>query len=216
MTLDGLKLLFRNKYINLSAPIRRRMIDKSDFTIISNNCWGGLVYESYQLPKQTPTVGMYFMAEEYIKFVSNLEHYVKDCTLDFIDPESSRHKEFYRKDIRFGSFPIGLLGDVEIALLHFRSRDEAKEKWERRCSRIQWNSLLVKMNDQNNCTYEQADYFMKLPFKNKLFFTVKKEWTSIPEITLLEPKQETDCCGLFDEPFGSNKNLDINRIINNL
>lgn len=216
MTIDGAKLLFRNKYIKLSAPIRKKKITKFNFTIISNNCWGGLVYESYQLPKQTPTAGMFFMAEEYIKFVCNLEHYVKECTLDFIDPESARHKEFYKQDKRFGNFPIGLLDDVEIALLHFHSKEEAKEKWERRCDRIHWDSLLVKMNDQNNCTYEQAECFMNLPYKNKLFFTVKMDWDSIPGITLLKARQKTECCGLFDEPFGKNKNLDINQIINNL
>lgn len=74
MSVNGFKLLLRNKYIRSTSNFRKRKINNIDFTIISNNCWGGLVYESYGLPKNSPTVGMFFMAEEYIKFVSNLKY----------------------------------------------------------------------------------------------------------------------------------------------
>lgn len=33
--------------------------------------------------------------------------------------------------------------------------------------------MLVKFNDQNGCTEKEVDDFMKLSFKNKLFFTCK-------------------------------------------
>ena len=36
-----------------------------------------------------------------------------------------------------------------------------------------WDKLLVKFNDQNGCTEMEVNKFMKLPFKNKLFFTCK-------------------------------------------
>ena len=39
--------------------------------IISNNCWGGVIYESYSLPKLSPTVGMYFSPKDYLKFVAD-------------------------------------------------------------------------------------------------------------------------------------------------
>ena len=97
MTLNGVLLWIRNSYVRTTSKIRKQKINKTDFTIISNNCWSGIIYESYGLPKQSPTVGMFFMAEEYLKFVSNLKYYVEDCELHFIDPEQSRHKKFYKK-----------------------------------------------------------------------------------------------------------------------
>lgn len=71
MTYEGLRLKilgFRRKKF---SALRKKQINKDRFTIISNNCWGGEVYESYNLIKQSPTVGLFFMASDYIKFIYN-------------------------------------------------------------------------------------------------------------------------------------------------
>lgn len=214
MTLDGLLLWLRNNYLRASSKIRKRKINKTDFTIISNNCWGGIIYESYGLEKQSPTVGMFFMAEEYLKFVSNLKYYLEDCEISFIDPDQARHKDFYKKDKKFGTYLIGRLDDVEIAMLHFHSPKEAALKWKRRCERVNWDHMIVKMNDQNRCKKKHAEEFMKLPFKNKVFFTVK-DWSDVKGITILKSKN-SECCGLFDEPFGSSSKMNINKLINKI
>ena len=39
--------------------------------------------------------------------------------------------------------------------------------------RINWNKLLIKFNDQNGCTEKEVNKFMKMAYKNKLFFTCK-------------------------------------------
>lgn len=51
-----------------------------------------MFYESYNLPKQTPTVGMFFMVEEYIEFLSDLKGYING-ELTFINSEESRWKD---------------------------------------------------------------------------------------------------------------------------
>lgn len=215
MTVDGIKLAIRNRYICETSYLRRKCINKTEFTIISNNCWGGVIYESYGLPKQTPTVGMYFVADEYIKFVSDLKHYIEECQMTFIEPDKARHREFYSQDSKFGSFPIAMVGDVEIALLHAHSQSDAVAQWKRRCDRIQWKHLLVKMNDQNKCTREHMERFCALPLKNKIFFTVRENWNGIEGITYLKSKRK-ECCGLFDEPFGSSSKMNVNTVINQL
>ena len=58
------------------ASVRRMKLNRADFTIISNNCWAGSVYRYFGLPYLSPTAGLYFFASDYIKFVSNLQHYV--------------------------------------------------------------------------------------------------------------------------------------------
>ena len=215
MSVNGFKLLLRNKYIRSTSNFRKRKIPNIDFTSISNNCWGGLVYESYGLPKNSPTVGMFFMAEEYIKFVSNLKYYTQECEMRFVPPAQARHRDFYANDKRFGSYPIARIDDVEIALLHYHSETEAKAKWERRCERINWNKLLVKMNDQNECEHIYAEKFMELPLKNKLFITVRKDFADVPGVTFLKSKN-WEYCGLFDEPFGASRKLNVNPIIHGL
>lgn len=54
-----LKLLKIFRIGSLFVNKRRKKLTSTDFTIISNNCWGGMMYESYNLPKQSPTVGLF-------------------------------------------------------------------------------------------------------------------------------------------------------------
>lgn len=93
------------------APFRRRRLCQTDFTIISNNCWGGNCYEYFGLPKQSPTVGLFFFASEYILFIKNLRYYLAK-EMNFIDIAKSKHYNFLKeKNI---CCPVGLLGDVEV------------------------------------------------------------------------------------------------------
>lgn len=213
MNLEGIKIRLRNYYIRATAAKRQKKLYNTDFSIISNNCWGGLVYESYGLPKQSPTVGMYFMAEEYLKFLSDLEHYLA-CDMEFIAPHTAKHRDFYALDSRFGSFPIARVGDVEIAMLHYHSEAEAKEKWERRCQRVNWEKLIVKMNDQNGCSAADAEKFGKLPYKNKVFFTVND--FDAGECTVRIPRHGAKTILSTQEPYGESKYLNVNELINRL
>lgn len=213
MTWEGIKIRLRNGYIRATGATRQKKLKNKTFTVISNNCWGGLVYESYGLPKQTPTVGAYFAPEEYLRFVSNLEYYLKECELTFVKPEEARHKQLYMQDNRFGTFPIARIGDVEIAMLHYHSEQEAKEKWDRRRARICWDRLIVKMNDQNGCTEEQAAAFGKLPFEKKVFFTVH-DWDA-GEGTVKLPYGGEFVLST-QEPFGASRYWNVNQLINSL
>ena len=214
MSLEGIKTRLRNYYIRVTATKRQKKLSNKDFTIISNNCWGGLVYESYNLEKQTPTVGMYFAPEEYLRFLSNLEYYICHCEMTFVAPEQARHKMLYRQDKRFGSFPIARVGDVEIAMLHYHSEEEAKAKWKRRCSRVNWDKLIVKMNDQNGCTLEHAKAFAQLPFAHKVFLTVN-DW-DVGTCTAKVPASGHRYITSTQEPFGESKYLNVNQLINSL
>lgn len=52
---ETIRLKFRNKvYLPLTKNLRRKKLKDNNFTIISNNCWGGTVYESYGIKKCHP------------------------------------------------------------------------------------------------------------------------------------------------------------------
>lgn len=172
MTYEGIRLKVNKYRRRFFSNFRKRRLENTDFTIISNNCLGGMIYESYAIKKNSPTVGAFFMAEDYIKFVSNMKEYIS-YELKFIDPENSRYKSILKKDKRFGQYPIGKLNDIEIMFLHYENEKDAKEKWDRRCKRINWNKLIFKFNDQNLCTEKDVLAFSKLPYKNKLFLLLK-------------------------------------------
>ena len=75
-TYEGLRLKVLKFWRLGLANYRKKQLKSTDFTIISNNCWGGMIYESYNLPKESPTVGMFFIAKDYIEFLSDLKGYI--------------------------------------------------------------------------------------------------------------------------------------------
>ena len=142
-----------------------------DFTVISNNCWAGSVYRWLNLPYMTPTAGLYFFAEDYVKFLSNLRYY---CSIEVqeLDLKDSNYKDIIEKKGQ-QNVPLGKLDDIEIVFLHYPTFAEAKEKWERRCKRICWENLIVKNAEMNGCTPEQIKTFDKLPYDRKFIFTTR-------------------------------------------
>lgn len=211
-SLEGLRLKI-NKYLRLKyANKRQNELNNKDFTIISNNCWGGMIYESYNLEKQSPTVGLFFMAKDYIDFISNLRENL-DSEISFINPKDSKYYNELKGNKKFGTYPIGKIGDIEIMFLHYKSQKEAYEKWTRRKKRVNFEKLIIKFNDQNGCTQNDIDRFMNLEYKNKLFFTTKK-WKNINKKYTIKVFQ------LFNkkyinssmEPFGKRITNYINQI----
>lgn len=217
-TWEGVRLKVQ-KFIRLGlAQKRKKKLNNTDFTIISNNCWGGMIYESYNLPKESPTVGMFIMAKDYIKFLKSLQTYLlSDIT--FIDPQTSRWKAENYRDSRFGSYPVGVITngeeEIEIFFLHYHSEEEARDKWRRRCKRINWDRLLVKFNDQNGCTEEDIAEFDRLPFKNKICFSVNKYPQYKSVVTIKAPCSHKYIKASY-EPFGKNRYIDITNLINSL
>lgn len=220
MTYEGLRLKVSKYWRKGLANERQKKLLGKDFTIISNNCWGGMIYESYNLPKSSPTVGLFFFADDYICFLKNLKAFVV-APLKFISPKDSKWKERpeVANDKRFGHYPIGQLstegGTIEIFFLHYHSEAEAQEKWDRRCKRINWNRLLVKFNDQNGATQENIDEFLLMPYE-KLFFSCKK-WKRMTSdcVVISQPSCYTTITASH-EPFGRSRYIDITQKINGL
>lgn len=161
--------LFVNK---IGAKKRYKKLKNNDFTIISNNCFAGITYEYLNMPFYSPTIGLYFFAPEYIKFISNLKKYSKK-TLRQINLEDSKYRDELIRQKQQNAI-IGKLDDVEIVFLHYKNFKEAKEKWDRRCKRINFDKIIYKFNDQNLCTEKELKAFHELNLPNKICFTAKK------------------------------------------
>lgn len=151
------------------SSARRRRLQHSDFTIISNNCWAGTVYRYYGLPYRSPTAGLYFFAADYLKFVSDLRKYV-NSRLCFISASESRYADILMQRGE-SSKVIAQLDDIEVVFLHYSTPEKAAEKWIRRCKRINWDNIFIKFSEMNECTYEDLRIFDSLDFANKICFT---------------------------------------------
>lgn len=64
--------------------IRKRFI-KQDITIISQNCVGGVLYNSLNLPFYSPTINLTIEGEDFVKLVGDINHYFSVDAIPFVD-----------------------------------------------------------------------------------------------------------------------------------
>ncbi len=191
------------------SGFRRRKLVNTDFTIISNNCWGGICYEYYGLPKLSPTVGMYFYAEDYVKFISNLSYYL-GLEMRMITPSESKHRSslYSKGEI---DVPVGVLDDIEVVFLHYLNPNIAKDKWSKRVKRINWDNIIYKFSYMNECTDQNIEDFLQITNgKKRVCFVSQKKWNDygVYEVPANIEGQVVDDTTWF------NKYVDIEALIN--
>lgn len=175
-----MKKILKSIYLIIESLYRiylRKRVKNKNFTIISNNCWSGAIYQDLGLQKLTPTVDLFFYIPCYIKFVSNLKYYI-DSPLLF---KTSSFYESANEKLKKHPYPVGIINDIEIHFLHYTSKAEALEKWNRRIKRINYDNLFFVLSDRDLCTIEHIREFDNLPYKNKIIFSSK----NYPEIKSL-------------------------------
>ncbi|EPN5230295.1 hypothetical protein VCSRO12_2786 [Vibrio cholerae] len=152
----------------ISEIIDRILIKRDDFIIISNNCWGYEIYKIIGVKYNTPFVGLYMYPNCYLKLLENIEFYLLS------ELKFKNNSKYFNGSVKY---PIGLLdGTLEIHFLHYIDEAEAKEKWERRVSRLfdemhpDKGNVFVKFCDRDGAKKEDLLRFHKLPFKNKVSF----------------------------------------------
>lgn len=143
--------------IRLSKWRRRIGLKYTDFTIISNNCTGGYVYQYYGIPYKTPTEGLYFIAKDFLKLVERPEYYFKH-EVSLINPQESTLAK-KGKDIHY---PVGLIDDVEVYFMHYPDPIEAVNKWHRRASRMNFKKLFFLLTETELSDKEDIVYFSEL------------------------------------------------------
>ncbi|WP_142437044.1 DUF1919 domain-containing protein [Enterococcus casseliflavus] len=174
------KIYYLNDMLSKFNPFirikRKKFFSSNPCTIISNNCWGGVVQKRYMMTRyNTPTVGLYFFPDDYIRFVTKFNYYIS-IEIAFTDIEKSNHAEVLKEKGQ-NNVIVGVLDDVEIIFLHYKSKNEAKEKWNRRRARINYKNLLFKFNDQNGATYKHLKDFDRLNEK-KIMFVANPDYAS--------------------------------------
>ena len=154
----------RNIFINIK---NRKKLKNTNFTILSNNCIAGFIYNDLNLQYLTPTANIYISPNDFVKFCKNIKKYIK-----------LEMKEVKEKNV---SCPIGQLDDIKIYFVHYKTFQEGKTKWDYRKKRINYTNLYCIMTDRNTifcephaCDDEIIYEFDKLPIKNKIVFTSKE------------------------------------------
>lgn len=137
-----------------------RLLNK-EITIIANNCTAGFIYKDMRLRFNSPTIGLFFYAPDYLQFLQRFDEYL-EMELD------------YERDSMCGEtapYPIGRLGEIEIHFQHYKDWRHARAKWNERKTRIQRDKLFIIGSEVKGCTPQIMREFDVLPFRNKIFLT---------------------------------------------
>lgn len=130
-----------DKYIELKS---------SRVSIISNNCWGGIVYHSLGLECLSPFKNLFLEDEDYIRLLSNLRGYLS-MPLKFLGFGTDIHSK--------KKYPIMGLGDISVHCNHEDAPKDALEKWNRRLKKINYDNLFIEMYTENK---HIADEFVSM------------------------------------------------------
>lgn len=120
----------------------------------------------------SPTVALQVLPEEYAKFCKNLKEYMSYDLVpytDFSEEHALQARHMYGCVPDY--FPCALCGDIVIYFQHDTSFEVAKEKWNRRKTRIDYDHLGFIFYLNTPQYGYLAKEFEELDLKNYVIFT---------------------------------------------
>lgn len=147
-----------------------------------------------------------------MRFLSDLKGHLEAELLP-LEVEDSRYADILYP--KYGNaLVLGRVLDAEIVFLHYDSFQEAKEKWDRRKTRVNFDNLLVKFNDQNGFQPEDYDAFAALPFAHKIFFTAHQELKGKPYVVYFDCYEKQGY--VVDDIKPSNRYFNLKKYLNGM
>lgn len=150
----------RKKQDKLVAEMKERLQTK-DFTVISQNCIGGVFYHDMGLQFTSPTINLYLTGRDFVAFVLNLDYYL-----------SLKLRMTWGEE-----YPIGYLDDIAIYFMHYHTCQEAESAWERRKKRINREKMVVLCTDMEDFTDEVYVQWRQISYP-KVLFTAKRRYAN--------------------------------------
>lgn len=155
------------------------------FSIISQNCIGGVFYHDMEMEFLSPTINLFIPQPDFIYFVLNLEQYLS-----------------MELKIRWGEeYPIGKLGNITIYFMHYRSCTEAEKAWNKRKKRVNFQKIIVLSTDREGFDDTVFEQWKKIKYPKVLFTALEKyahiegsvyfpQYTSFGQVLDIIPKRE--------------------------
>lgn len=146
--------LKRHKRDNIAKKACKQLKAR-DFSIISQNCIGGVFYHDIGMEFLSPTINLFFKGADFVRFVRNLTYYIG------LELEMRWEEEY----------PAGTLDDISIYFMHYRTCREAKEAWDKRKKRINWEKIVIIATDMEGFDEDAWKNWCKITYP-KVLFTV--------------------------------------------
>lgn len=151
-------------------------LKRNPISILSNFCWGGMIYQKLGMEVLSPTIDMFCLGMTYIDFLNDYRKYLK---LDMVpyDMQISAYIKGTLGDEMF--IPKGIIQDTEILWYfnHSSNAESAIAKWNERRGRVDFENIAALMIIN---TDEEAYAFEHIPIKKKIGLYYKD--LSLPNI----------------------------------
>ena len=180
----------------ISLSFHRKKFRQKSITIISRDCVGGMLYHQYWQRFLSPTINLFFTPNDFNSFCLNLKDYIngklvesKDCDTDY---------------------PVGVLYPVNdtleaitIHFMHYKTFQEAYDRWDSRKNRICWDNIYVVSTfcypiETISCTPQLVDDFNSIPYKKVVL--VDKKYGFENEFVINKPKNSRQSAWLMHTP----------------
>ncbi len=144
----------------LYYKIKAKKLANKDVTIIASDCFGTFMYHNLGLRFNSPTINLAIPQYDFLLFVSNLKGYLQSEVT-----EVSGHEKNY---------PVGKIvfegKPVTIHFMHYKSFEEAIDKWNERKKRVNLSNLcVVQLVPHTSEDYQKQ--FDRIPFDHKMLIT---------------------------------------------
>lgn len=183
----------RDKYVK-----RQRVLLKNDnLTLISNNCNGCVLLHELGVRYNSQFVNLFLYAEDYIAYLENFDYYNEQEILF---------------DHNWTEYPIGKLGNLTVHFVHYKTEEEAIDKWNERKRRIDKENMFIIFTQQKGCDDSIVRRFDRLPFENKVIFTYRNYSDVLSAVCI--DKYKNNPLGVhmfldFESPFSIRRNYDV-------
>lgn len=148
----------RIKRERLIGKVKSKLKNKQ-FSIISQNCIGGVFYHDMGIKFLSPTINLYFEQPDFVRFVLEIEKYLSMELL-----------------MEWGEeYPVGRLGDITIHFMHYESCTEAEKSWNKRKERVNLNKIIVLSTDMEGFDDTVFEMWNQIMYP-KVLFTAHKEY----------------------------------------
>lgn len=148
-----------------------RRLRNTEFCLISNNCFGSRIYKTLGREYNTPFAGLFLMPECFAKLVADFDTYMEKEIVFITKSKYPPHDEPGRGA---DQYPLGLLGDLELHFMHYKSEQHAREAWERRKARIDRKHLYFILIANGPCDEKVMAQFAGENPSNKVCFHRQK------------------------------------------
>lgn len=190
------KTIIQNIEWEICKHKKRKKLEIKEPSIIASNCVGTFIYSDMNLRWCSPTVNLMIEMPDFVKFVERLVWYLEQNITFIDDPDHD--------------YPVGMLGDIKLFFVHYKTPEEALEKWETRKRRIDPDNLYIIGCEKDGCTYETIQRFDKLPYKNKAILT-KQEYPEFSSAWYLPGFEDCEALGTvtnFKDQFAKRRYMD--------